>query len=69
MFDSPSLPDLIMLDDQSTKQDQAPDLEVIIPASLMRKISQIAVAKGITLEDAMTEAVAQYLNKNNFTID
>ena len=52
-----------MLDDQSTESVQLDELQIVIPVALLRRVSQIAIAKGITTEEAIKEAIAQYLEK------
>ena len=50
-------------DDASTSQHDGNHLEVVLPVSLLHGISQIAVAKGMTLGEAINEAIAQYLER------
>ena len=39
------------------------EIEITLPVSLLQTISQIAVAKGMTLEGAINDAIAHYLEK------
>lgn len=50
-----------MLDDYSTEPSQLDELHVAIPVALLRKLSQIAVAKGMTMTEVVKEALAPYI--------
>ena len=54
-------------DDASTHQEDGHHLEVVLPEYLLHGISQIAVAKGMTFNETINQAVAQYLEKQKFS--
>jgi hypothetical protein len=49
--------------DSSTEEKDGNHLEIVLPESLLHGISQVALAKGMTVEQAIKDAIAQHLDK------
>lgn len=52
-----------MLDDRSATEIQSNEVEIHLPESLLLDVVQLAIAKGMTVEQLINKAVADYLQK------
>jgi len=52
-----------MQDDKLSIPTKLVELEIRLPVAILRGITQIAVAKGINVKDAIKEAIAEYMEE------